>query len=709
MRRFAALLAVAVCLPAAFATSGASAAGCSNEAFRIGPSALLPGCRAYEMVSPIEKNGGNISPVLGVHAAPQGGAVSFTSSTPFAGAPGSPTMNTYIGRRGANWGTEAVDPPQFNHGMLVIGVSAASSRDLGKTLSASTLALTPGAIEGGSNIYLRDNATGNRTLVAATPGGSLFMAFTGVGGGSFIDGTSSLSHILLESSREALPVTVGPAAPETGNHLYEYSEGQLRLVDVLPDGTVPASSNIGSTSTPYEHVVSADGSRIFFKASGFGSGPLYMRVDGTTTVPISASRRVADAGEVEPAEFGVASADGSIVYFTSNAPLLEGPEAATGTSHRKLYRYDVNTDSLEEVVPAGPEGADVQKVLGASEDGSYVYFTAPEALAAGATEVAGTANFYVAHEGTVKWIGQTSAADYFESSFPTEWSISPDGRNFAFASYSPMTEEDVPSPSNCPTGSTVGNQAGDCLDVYSFEYESGRLVCLSCDGPGKGNSELGGQEFHEQGYGDWAAHSVLDNGTVYFDTPNRLLPQDGNGVGDVYAWREGAYQLISTGSGVQPSRFGDATPDGSNVFFLTSQPLVKQDTDQIIDVYDNRELGGLADQWPPGAPGACEEQGCRGAAPSAPAELPAGSSIARPGAVAVSCAPLKARVRAARHKARRLGHRAQKAAHRAKKATKGRSSKAKARSRRLHHRARVAHKRVKHLQNEVANCGRKSR
>lgn len=702
MRRLVVLLAVAMCLPAAIATGGASAAGCPNEAFRVGPSALLPGCRAYEMVSPIEKDGGNISPVLGVHAAPDGGAVSFTSSTPFAGAPGSPTMNTYIGRRGANWGTEAVDPPQFNHGMLVIGASPGSSRDLGKTLGASTLALTPGAIEGGSNIYLRDNATGNRTLVTATPGGSLFMAFTGVGGGSFLDATPSFSHILLESSREALPVTSGPSAPETGNHLYEYSEGQLRLVDVLPDGTVPAGSNIGNTDTPYQHLVSADGSRVFFLASGFGEGPLYMRVDGTTTMLISASRRAAEAGEPQDAEFGVASADGSIVYFTSHSPLLEGPEAATGTSHRKLYRYDTNTGSLEEVVPAGPEGADVEKVLGASEDGSYVYFASSEALAEGATEVAGAGNFYVAHEGTIKWIGQTSPADYFESSFPSQWSISPDGRHFALAGYSPMTEEDVPSPSNCPTDPTVNNQAGDCLDVYSFEYESGRLVCLSCDGAANGNSELGGQEFHEQGYGDWAAHSVLDNGTVYFDTPNRLLPRDGNGVGDVYAWREGAYQLISTGSGVQPSSFGDATPDGSDVFFLTSQPLVKQDTDQIIDVYDNREGGGLADQWPPGAPGACEEQGCRGAAPTPPVGLPVGSSIARSVATPVSCASLKGRVRVARRKARRLGHRAQ-------QATKGRSPKAKVRGRRLHHRAQVAHKRVMHLQKEVANCGRKSR
>jgi len=698
MRRFAALVAVAVCLPAAIATSGASAAGCSNEAFRVGPSALLPGCRAYEMVSPVEKNGGNISPVISLHAAPGGGAVSFTSSTPFAGAVGSPTLNTYIGHRGANWTTEAVDPPQFNRGTLAIGASAASSLDLDRTLSGSTLALTPGAMESGSNLYLRDNATGNRTLVTATSGARLLMAFTGVAGGSFLDATPSLSHILLESP-EPLPVTAGPQPPANSTNLYEYAEGALRLVNVLPDGTVSAS-NIGTKNTPYQHLMSADGSRVFFQASGFGEGPLYMRVDGTTTVPISASRRAGELGEVAPAEFGVASADGSIVYFTSNTPLLEGPEAATGTSSRKLYRYDANDGSLEEVVPAAPEGADVPDVLGASEDGSYVYFSSPDALAEGATEVPNTANFYVEHEGTVKWIGQTSPADYFESSFPSEWSISPDGRYFALGTYSPMSEEDVSSPANCPEISTVGNPPGDCLDVYSFDYESGRLTCLTCHGPGLGNSDLGGQDFKETGFGDWFPRPVLDDGTVYFDTPSRLLPRDGNGVDDVYSWREGSYQLVSTGSGEQPSTFGAATPDGYDVYFLTSQPLVKQDTDQIIDVYDDREGGGLAAQWPPGSPGACEEQGCRGASPTPPAGLPSGSSVAAP--APASCASLKAASGTARRKAQRLGRRA-------KKAAKGRGTAAKARSRRLHRQAGVARKQVERLQKEVAKCGRGSR
>src|SRR5262249_1954172 len=148
------------------------------------------------------------------------------------------------------------------------------------------------------------------------------------------------------------------------------------------------------------------------------------------------------------------------------------------------------------------------------------------------------------------------------------------------------------------------------------------------------------------------------DGTFFIETPNALLSRDVNGIEDVYAWRDGSTELISTGTSEEPSTFGDATADGSEVFFLTSQSLVKQDTDEYVDLYDHRELGGLASQWPPGSPAACEGEGCKGASPSPPDGLPEGSAIGAAGKAARSCVATRTHAKKAERKARQLAKRA---------------------------------------------------
>lgn len=703
MRRFVVLLAAAACLPAAISTNAAGAAGCPNEAFRVGPSAQLPGCRAYEMVSPVAKNGSNVTPVVNLHAAPDGDAAAFYSTAAFGGAVASPLGTAYLGRRGTDWTTEPLDAPQYNAKGLMILASPANSRDLSRTLQASRLALTPGATEGGSNIYVRDNLTGARTLVATEPGSSLFDQVGGVSLGSYIGGTPDWSNLYFRLSGEVLPGAPTEYEGQSTENVYEFEAGAnppLRLADILPNGEIAPTGGHIAGSAPYSHAISEDGRRTFFQAGTFGAAPLYMREDGKRTVPISVSQAPGTEGDVLQAEFGAASADGSVVYLSSALELMPGAPAGS------LYRWEASatpggSGTLTDLTPDyGPGGPGVAKVLAASSDGSYVYFSAAGALTEGSTEAGfgDSTNIYAWHDGETRLIAQTESGngEYFG---PPQSEASPNGRYFAFNSFSRLTADALPSAA-CPAEPATGNADGNCREAYLYEWGGGGPRCLSCDGLApRGWSSLGGQENYEKGIGDEYPHAVLDDGTVFVDTPNPLLPRDSNGVEDVYAWHPGAGpELISTGASEAPSGFGDATPDGSDVFFFTGQSLVKSDTDSNVDVYVDREGGGIAAQWPPGSPRACDGEGCRGASPSAPAGLPSGSSLARGSACQ---RPVGAAERASR--------RATNLERKARRAASGKGTAAKRQANRLRRQARSASRKAKRMKRNADSCRRVNR
>lgn len=683
-RRAIKLLALAV-LSASLATVGpATAAGaeCPNEEFRRGPSALLPECRAYELVSPALKEGGYVHPTISVRVSPDGNAAGFFSYASFAGDPSSPWFAAYASRRGAaNWDTQGLDAPQFNStGNLFTKASPASSLYFTKTLQYSKVALLPGAIEGGSNVYVQNNLTGERELVAAREGDQLFNEGAGGGLGLYVDGSSDWSHLLLKSAN-----ALNGEVTDGAKHLYDFTGGKAHVIDVLPNGEISPGAHIDDSHFPYAHAMSEDGSRAFFTVSEFGEGPLYMREDDSRTVPISVSQRSEDAGTVYPAVFIAASADGSEVIFTSTHQLTEEPSGG-------LYRYDIESGELTSLLPSG---AALRRVLAVSENDSYVYLAAAGVLAEGATTPAVNAmNLYALHDGQIKWIGQTAGSEN-ESGGPAEALSSPNGAHFAFASSSPMTVGDLRSPL-CQQRVGSGNSPESCFQVYAYEFASGELSCLSCANPNLGHSDLGGQEIHENGYGDRYPRAVLDNGTVFIDTPNRLLPRDVNGSLDVYAWRNGVYSLISTGTGSGETNFADATPDGSSVFFRTAQPLVKQDVDGSPDLYVDRIDGGLAGQWPPGTPPPCEGDGCRvGSSAPLVGRAPASAEAGGAGNFVARCTAVTKRAKKAAHRADQLDRRARRAN--------------KAQARRLHRRAIKQHRKARQLKAKARNCGGQGR
>ena len=92
---------------------------------------------------------------------------------------------------------------------------------------------------------------------------------------------------------------------------------------------------------------------------------------------------------------------------------------------------------------------------------------------------------------------------------------------------------------------------------------------------------------------------LSDEGRLFFNSPDDLVPQASNGKEDVYEYEPsglgscespsgGCVALISSGSSGKESAFLEATPSGNDVFFLTAAQLLPQDTDTAFDIYDAR-------------------------------------------------------------------------------------------------------------------------
>src|ERR1035441_6410822 len=116
------VLAAAVGGALALPSAARAAEPCPNESLRAaGPetpttdepySSALPDCRAYEQVSPVDKNLSDADGPAGqVQASPSGEGVTFFSVLPFPGVPGAGALLTYLATRGeGGWSTQGLLP-----------------------------------------------------------------------------------------------------------------------------------------------------------------------------------------------------------------------------------------------------------------------------------------------------------------------------------------------------------------------------------------------------------------------------------------------------------------------------------------------------------------------------------------------------------------------------------------------------------------------
>jgi hypothetical protein len=399
--------------------------------------------------------------------------------------------------------------------------------------------------------------------------------------------TPDLSHVVFSYPGGPHHASLTAISAPAGG-LYEWSADKppaerLQLVSVLPEGQ--ATEGL----LPSQNPISSDGSRVFW-SNGHG---VYMRDMVKKETLLISSEGIYES----------ATADGSQVFFKEKPDFNE-----IYSSQGDFYECEIVEEAGKlkcKYTDLMPGAGSAMLELGPNADGSYVYFTIPQP----STPL--TPSLYVRHDGVTKLVaekiipGETafSGEPEGENSWrENQQRMSPSGRFVAFVSKASLTGYD-----------NVDLRTGEPdREVYVYDAQSGHLACASCNPsgarPGLGGGWVPGwtTNQHQPAY-------LSDSGRLFFGTAEALVPQDINGVMDVYEWEPagvgsctstsstfspasgGCVGLISSGTSREESTFLDASESGNDVFFLTQERLAPQDTDTGVDVYDAHVCGS---GWP---------------------------------------------------------------------------------------------------------------
>jgi hypothetical protein len=662
----------------------------ANAAFRIGLSQRLPNCRAYEMVSPVDKNGGDIKtpvqltgyPASLYQSALSGEGFAFSSYRSFGPAQGAPFANQYLAHRvaGVAWESANISPPRsrsfYETNFSIESTYKAFSQELEHAwlLQDSEPTLAVGAPVGFPDLYRRENADGSyRALNPTPPPTSLPELFYPELQGVSADGGEAIFKVKDKLTEDA--------APGGTYQVYEaYGEGQLRLVSMTPAGnasTEQASAgtnnntpNAGSTRlASVTNALSADGSRVFWSANtepdGVGPGKIYVRLNATQpqsvvsggkcvepakacTVPVS-QKGETRSGAVR-SQYEIAAVDGSRALF-----IALKPEAGVFD----LYSYDVASNKVELI--AGEVDRDI---LGASDDATRVYFPSKEVLtganAQGNKPTAGSENLYLYDANKsgaerFRYVATLVGLDLGDegTSSIDKTSVYHTGRVSGNAETAIFTS--VGSPTGYDNDDAVSGEPS--AEVYRYDATAaggaGQLLCLSCNPTGarpvaRHLKNVGGAFLW------WAAatlpggvntlyypRSLTDEGRrVYFNAYDSLLPTDTNGRADVYQWE-------APGAGGCTESSTSYSPPNGGCLSLISSGTSRSDSDFLDSSASGQDVFfTTSESLLPQDPGLIDVYDARegGGMPQPPARAPTceGESCLGPAAVPPDQTPASA-------------------------------------------------------------------
>jgi hypothetical protein len=579
---------------------------CSNAQVRQQTGAAqLFDCRAYELASSGNTNGYDVSSTLvpGQKTLLQqpgaGDHVLYSmqfGTVPGAGDPTNFELDPYVATRNEaakRWETKYVGIPASGtpstapFGSPMLG----SSAGLGSFAFGNGTLCDPCFSDGSIGIPVhRPNGSLVQGLKGSIPNAGAEPA--GYIGQSLSDDGD---HLVFGSNSK-----LESAATEGNLTIYErdLGAGTTQVVSTQPNGT-PMTGTVAGLD------VSTNGSRVLVgkavstDAKGNTYYDLFMHVGNSPN-----SVQIADTAN--GVLFNGMTADGSKVFFTT----VDQFTGDTDTS-ADLYRADVtsstatvsrvstgtgsgNTDGCDpvpgkegpnwNVIPGGPQNCGIVALAGgagvSSGDGT-VFFLSPEKLDGGG--VLNEPNLFVARPGaepeyvtTIEPAGEIVLHGVNESKTHRyeDFQVSADGDFAVLAS----------------TLSLTGPDTFNRSQVFRYDTDAGDLVCASCATTGAtptGNATLS------------KGLNLTDDGRVFFTSVEPLVLRDTNNRLDVYEWKEGELQLVSTGISNFDAGLLGVSSDGVNAFFYTRETLAPQDKNgETMKIYDAREGGGFL-QIPP--------------------------------------------------------------------------------------------------------------
>jgi hypothetical protein len=608
---------------------------CANALVRTGPSALLPDCRAYELVTPPDTNGRvpfgtgilghiftnrQVSPAGDkVPFAVEGGSIPGLGGTGSSNDKGDPYLSS---RTPSGWATTYIGPTGAEATTILAGTA---SPDQGH--SFWTAEGGGSAVLGGSTSYVRypdghSEVLGNGSIGTDREAFGLLIS---EGGGHiiFATGAGASPDTAVQLEPEAAPPTMVEVENEKGE-MEVVEKGTRAIYDRTADGILHVVS-LKPGDLPFdagEHAnfqgASLDGEGVAFEVGS----TLYLRYDNVETYVIGTG-----------VDFAGAAEGGGRVFY------MEGGD---------LQAFDV-TEGVIEFTDAG-DAVPVQVSL----DGTAAYFVSQTAIAGsgpnpeGDEPQAGEQNLYLSEEGEISFVATVTDRD-------VEGKAEVDGLGLWMTAISP------PSPGRLgivparttPDGKVLLFKSRAALgdydpegkaQIYRFDSVGGELQCLSCNPTGAAaTSDADLQSEQHEGLAlalfypwAWLENLRADGRRAFFETKEPLVVRDVDGLRDVYEWEDqgvgsctapgGCTYLISSPQSLRAEYLWAVSESGDDVFFLSSELLVGRDADETPSIYDARVGGGFAEP----VDEECKGEGCRPQimpAPLLPGAEPHGAGV----------------------------------------------------------------------------------